>query len=226
MGSSSDYWIAVAIGAAVCVGVCTVARRRPGRPARLLGNAISAVLVADAVTFVVRPAVEGGWTAGKSLPLDLCDVALVIAAISCSWPRWQLGAELTYFWGLAGTLQGVLTPDLTEPFPDLRFFEFVVGHIGIVIAALYLVVGRRVTPRPGAVPRVFVVTLAYTSVVGVIDWLLDANYMYLARIPGSASLLSVLGPWPWYIASAAGVAMLLFLALDAPFHGVRPRGGR
>jgi hypothetical integral membrane protein (TIGR02206 family) len=224
--TGSDYWIAVAIGAALCVVACVAARRRPERPARLIGNAISVVLGADAVTFVLRPAIVGGWTASTSLPLDLCDLALVIAAVTCSWPRWQLGVELTYFWGLAGTLQGVVTPDLSVSFPHLEFFEFVVGHLGIVIAALYLVVGLRRAPRPGAVPRVLAVTLAYTALVGVIDWLADANYMYLARVPGRTSLLSVLGPWPWYIGSAAGVAVLLFLILDAPFRGVRPRSGQ
>jgi uncharacterized membrane protein YwaF len=76
------------------------------------------------------------------------------------------------------------------------------------------------------VPRVLAVTLAYTALVGVIDWLADANYMYLARVPGRTSLLSVLGPWPWYIGSAAGVAIVLFLILDVPFRGVRPRSGR
>ncbi len=218
MSAGSQYWIAVALGAGVCLAACLVARRYPGRPARDVGRVISVVLVADAVTFVLRPVVEGDWTARGSLPLDLCDVALVIAAIVCWWPRWQFGVELTYFWGLAGTLQGVVTPDLTASFPDLEFFEFVAGHLGIVIAALYLVVGLRLEPRSGSVVKVFAGTVAYTALVGLFDWLADANYMYLARVPARTSLLSVLGPWPWYIASAAGVAVVLFLILDAPFR--------
>jgi hypothetical protein len=109
--------------------------------------------VADAVTFVLRPAIVGGWRVQTALPLNLCDVALVIAAITCTSPRWQLGVELTYFWGMAGTLQGVITPDLAVPFPQVEFFEFVVGHVGIVIAALYLVVGLGRQPRRGSVAR-------------------------------------------------------------------------
>jgi hypothetical integral membrane protein (TIGR02206 family) len=227
MSAGSQYWIAVALGAALCLAACLVARRYPGRPARDVGRAISALLVADAVTFVLRPVVEGNWTARGSLPLDLCDVALGIAAIACWYPRWQFGVELTYFWGLAGTLQGVLTPDLSASFPDLQFFEFVAGHVGIVIAALYLVVGLRLEPRSGSVAKVFVFTAAYTALVGLFDWLADANYMYLARIPRRTSLLSVLGPWPWYLVSAAGVAVVLFLILDAPFrHKSGNRGAR
>jgi membrane protein implicated in regulation of membrane protease activity len=42
--------------------------------------------------------------------------------------------------------------------------------------------------------------------------------MYLAAVPTHGSLLSVLGPWPWYILSAAAVALVLLLILDAPFH--------
>jgi hypothetical integral membrane protein (TIGR02206 family) len=218
MSSGGQYWVAVAIGAACGVAACLIARYAPGRPARVVGRIISAVLIADAVTFVVRPAVVGSWSVGKSLPLNLCDVALVIAAVACAYPQWQLGVELTYFWGLAGTLQGILTPDLSASFPHLEFFEFVVGHVGIVIAALYLVLGLRRAPRRGVVPRVFAISAAYTAFVGVFDWLTDANYMYLARIPRRTSLLSVLGPWPWYIASGAGVAIVLFAVLEAPFR--------
>lgn len=218
VGAGSQYWTAVAIGAALCVAACVIARRFPGRPARIVGRVIAGVLVVDAVVFVLRPAFVGTWSARASLPLNLCDIALVVAAIACWNPEWQDGVELTYFWGLAGTLQGVLTPDLTVRFPRVEFFEFVVGHLGILIAALYLVVGLGRAPRRTAVPRVFAITAAYTALVGVIDWRTGGNYMYLAHIPGKASLLSVLGPWPWYIVSAAGVAIVLFAVLDAPFR--------
>lgn len=208
----------MAIGALLCVAACVVARRSRDRAARYVGWSISAVLVADAVTFVLRPAFVGSWRVQTALPLNLCDVALVIAAITCTRPRWQLGVELTYFCGMAGTLQGVVTPDLAAPFPDVEFFEFVVGHVGIVIAALYLVIGLRKAPRHGSVIKVFAITLGYTALVGVFDWLADANYMYLDHIPRRTSLLSVLGPWPWYIASAAAVAVVLFGILDLPFR--------
>jgi uncharacterized membrane protein YwaF len=68
------------------------------------------------------------------------------------------------------------------------------------------------------VPRVFAITAAYTACLGVIDWLTGGNYMYLARAPAHSSLLSLLGPWPWHIASTAAVAIVLLLILDAPFR--------
>lgn len=213
------YWIAVAIGAVLAVVICMLARSRPGTAPRL-GRAIAVVLAADAIAFVTREGMSG-WGA-RSLPLDLCDIALFIAAVTCWSPR-PLGVELTWFWGMAGTLQAIITPDLSAPFPSIDFWLFVVGHLGIVIAALYLVVGCRLVPRPGAVPRVFAITAAYALVAGVVDAATGANYMFLRRVPAHVSLLSALGPWPWYIVSAAGVALVLFLLLDAPFATWLPR---
>ena len=218
MSTPGAYWAAVAIGAVTCAALCTACRLRPGPWMRWAGRAIAVVLALDAVVFVLAPAVAGGWSVGSSLPLALCDVALIVAAVACWWPQWALAVELTYFWGLTGTLQAVLTPDLSAGFPRLEFFMFVVGHVGIVIAALYLVVGLRLRPRPGSVWRVFAITVAWTVLVGVFDWLTGSNYMFLAQVPRNASLLSLLGPWPWYILGAAGVAVVLLLVLDAPFR--------
>jgi hypothetical integral membrane protein (TIGR02206 family) len=221
VGAPDGYWLAVAVGSAAALTLCAAARRRPGRWTASAGRAIALILIADAIASLTPPIVDGTWTAQSSLPLDLCNVTVVIAAVACWWPRIQFAVELTYFWGLAGSLQAVITPDLSVGFPHLEFVEFVVGHLAIVTAALFLVAGMGLRPRPGSVPRVFAITVAYTGAVAVVDWLTHANYMYLAAIPGHASLLSVLGPWPWYILSAAGIALALLLLLDAPFRRSR-----
>ena len=213
VSTPAAYWIAVSMGTMICVSLCVACRRWPGPWVGWAGRAISVILVADAVLFVSIPLAEGHWSVQASLPLALCDVALIVAAIACWWPRWMLAVELTYFWGLAGTLQAVVTPDLSAGFPQLEFFMFVVGHLGIVIAALFLVVGLQLKPRSGSVMRVFTITAAYTAFVGSFNWLTGSNYMYLAAVPTHGSLLSVLGPWPWYILSAAAVALVLLLIL-------------
>jgi uncharacterized membrane protein YwaF len=92
-------------------------------------------------------------------------MALIVAAIACRWPRRLLAVELTYFWGLTDTLQAVVTPDLSAG-SRLEFLEFVVGNVGIVIAALYPVIGLSLRPRPGSVTRVFAITAACTGFVG------------------------------------------------------------
>ncbi len=216
---------AVTVACALLGGVvlCVEARRVPGPWAVVAARIIGVLLAADAVSFVVALIVAGSFSPKTSLPLALCDMAALVAAAACWW-RVPVLVELTYFWGLAGTLQAVITPDLNEGFPHLVFFQYMVGHLGIVVAAVFLVVGLRLAPRPGAVLRVFAITVGYTAFVGLVDWVSGANYMFLRAPPGEWTLLRVLGPWPWYIVSAAGVALALLVVLDAPFWRMpRPR---
>lgn len=186
MSTPLAYWTAVAAGAVIAALLRLGCRRWPGGWVGWAGRAIAAILALDALVFAGTPMIQGHWSVRDSLPLALCDVALVVAAIACWSPGWSLGVELTYYWGLAGTLQAVLTPDLGAGFPQLEFVEFVVGHMGVVIAALYLVVGLQIVPRPGSVPRVFAITAAYAAFVGVVDWLTGSttcSWPHPPRIP-------------------------------------------
>jgi len=219
--SPGAYWPSVALAALCCALVCRAGRRHPGPWRPVVARLIGALLLSDAVSYAVGEALAGTWSAKTSLPLALCDVGVLVAALACWW-RVPVLVELTYFWGLAGTLQAVVTPDLNVGFPHLVFFQYVVGHLAIVLAALFLVVGMGMAPRPGAVPRVFALTALYTALVGLVDGLTGANYMFLRAPPGEWTLLRVLGPWPWYTLSAAGVAVVLMTLLDLPFWRARP----
>ncbi len=214
------YGVSVFIGLATCAGACVAARVKPGPWTQMVAWAVGLALAADAMSYSIALAVAGDWSAKTSLPLPLCDMAVLLAAAACFW-RVPILVELTYFWGLAGTLQGVLTPDLSVGFPHLVFWQYVVGHLGIVFAASFLVFGLGMAPRRGAVMRVFAISVAYSAAVGLVDALTGANYMFLRQPPGEWTLLRVLGPWPWYLLSAAGVALVLFTLLDAPFWSAR-----
>jgi Integral membrane protein (intg_mem_TP0381) len=82
---------------------------------------------------------------------------------------------------------------------------------------VFLVVGLGITPRPGAARKVFAITAAFAAAVGSFDAATGSNYMFLRSRPSAWSLLSVMGSWPWYIVSAAGLAIVLLTVLDAPF---------
>ena len=94
-----------------------------------------------------------------------------------------------------------------------------------MVAAVLLVIGRRITPRDGAVGRAFGATLVVAAAAGTANVLTGGNYMWLREKPDSASLLDVMGPWPWYILTAAVLALVLFTLLDMPFRTAR-RGRR
>jgi hypothetical integral membrane protein (TIGR02206 family) len=216
------YWSAVVVTASLCLVLCLAGRRWPSRWRQGVLRVLGTVLLADAASFVVSEVRAGTFSAKTDLPLALCDMGVLVAGVA-AWTEQALLVEVTYFWGLAGTLQGLVTPDLDVGFPHLAFWQYVVGHAGIVMVALFLVVGVGLRPRPRAVLRVFGLTLAYTAVVGAVDAVWGANYMFLRQPPPEWTLLRLLGPWPWYIPAAAGVAVVLLLLLDAPFWASRRR---
>src|SRR5579864_7994728 len=102
--------IAVAISAMVFG-----ARARLGPWIRVL----AIVLVVDEVSWWIYLLAGGvpGARLVQSLPLQLCDVAIFVAAVAL-WTRRRIFVEITYFWALAGTIQALLTPDLPQHFPS------------------------------------------------------------------------------------------------------------
>ena len=219
---SLTYVVTLASMVFASVALCVGARRRPGSGIAVANATLATLLVAVSAIWLVQTSTAPDWSASTSLPFALCDLTTLVAAAALL-TRQRLLVELTYFWGLAGALQALLTPDLATPFPSLEFFEYVIAHAGIVCAALFLVVGQGLVPRPGAVPRTFAITAGYTALVGGLDALTGGNYMYLRHLPATWTLLSVLGPWPWYLVSAAGVAIAALAILDAPFWPGRAR---
>jgi uncharacterized membrane protein YwaF len=62
-------------------------------------------------------------------------------------------------------------------------------------------------------------SLAVTALAAAGTLAFDGNYMFLREPPPTGSLLDLMGPWPWYIVSAAALAIVLFWLLDRPFAG-------
>jgi hypothetical integral membrane protein (TIGR02206 family) len=208
---------------ALCIAaLVTAARLWPGAWTVGACRVLALIILVNECSWWVWLGFQRTWSASYALPLQLCDVVALVAAAAL-WFRRPLLVELTYFWGLAGTANGLISPDLPDHFPSYLFLQYFIAHGAIVAAALLLVVGLRITPRQGAVAGVLALTLTLVVIDAVVNLLTGGNYMYLRHTPGVASLLDLMGPWPWYIVAAAGLAVAIFVALDLPFGGRRRR---
>ena len=65
--------------------------------------------------------------------------------------------------------------------------------------------------------RAVLATATYTAAVGLVDVVTGGNYMFLRQRPPTPSLLDAMGPWPWYLATATVLGVVLFVVLDLPF---------
>ena len=72
-------------------------------------------------------------------------------------------------------------------------------------------------PYPKSLLRVAVVMNLYMLAVFIVNSLLGSNYLYIMHKPETASLIDVLGPWPWYILSIEAIGVAICLLLYLPF---------
>src|SRR6266704_5042150 len=184
---------------------------------RAIVASLSVLLVLNYAVYLilVRNVSVMSWE--QMLPLQLCDwgMVVVIVAMWSGSPRWF---EISYFWGIGGTLQAVLTPNLRFGFPDFRFFSFFLSHSGIIIGVIFLMLTRRYRPHPMSILRVFAWSEFYFVVTFIADEMTGYNYGFLLHKPEAFSILSFLSDSrPLYLLQMHGVALLFFLALYAPF---------
>lgn len=151
----------------------------------------------------------GNWTVQSSLPLNLCSLSALLSGTVLLW-RSQMAFELLLYWGLSGATYSMITPEMTLEYSDWNLFEYYVSHAGIIFSGLYLslVCGMRL--RKGSWQPVFLLTQVVALVVGIVDKMIGANYMYLMQKPAVSNPFFA-GDWPWYI-------LVLELALLLHFY--------
>lgn len=176
---------------------------------------VAGVIVAVAVPLQVLQFLPAEWNPRTSLPFQLCDLAWMFA-VHALWTRSPLSSTVTYLWGLTLTTQAMLTPDLASDFPEPRFLMFWAMHLLIVWAAFYLVLGLRILPTWSTYWRTVGITAVWAVAVMVYNTVADANYGYLNGKPANASILDLLGPWPYYVGAEIAIIMAVWALLTWP----------
>jgi hypothetical integral membrane protein (TIGR02206 family) len=179
--------------------------------------AISALLLINYVAYLIVARQFGVAAWQKMLPMQLCDWAMIVIIVAL-WTGSRRWLEIAYFWGIGGTLQAIITPNLQFGFPDLRFISFFVAHSWIIIGIIFLMLIYGFRPRAIGMLRTFAWTEVYFVIAFTTDLLTGENYGFLLHKPEAASLLSFLSDSrPLYLLEFHGLAFLFFTLLYSPF---------
>ena len=194
-----------------------VRRTRSQRLEKLITAVLSAVLVLNYVVYLVFIRSHGVVDWRQMLPMQMCDWGMVVVIVAM-WTGNQRWFEVAYFWGIGGTLQAILTPNLRFGFPDWRFISFFTSHSGIIVGVVFLMLTRRYRPYPMSIVRVWLWSEFYFVVTLIVDELTGFNYGFLLHKPEAFSVLSFLSDSrSLYLLEMHAVALLFFLGLYAPF---------
>lgn len=156
----------------------------------------------------------------NNLPFHLCDLAAIVAGFALV-TRKPVLLTLTYFWGLAATTQALITPALEIGAPELPFIHFFFQHFAIVATALYIPLVLNWKPmQPWWKSPLIVlgISICYQGVALLINSILKTNFAFASHVPENPSLIDHLGPWPIYLFSMQGLALVFFLLLALPFR--------
>ena len=213
-GAQHGVMLAFTIGASVVLPL--YANRFLNADRRLLVARVMAVgLSLTVVLWVGIRVVLGDFEKATDLPLDVCNLAALLMPF-LMWKPSQRVHEVLYFLVLVGTLQATLTPHLFNGFPNFTFFKYWIVHGGLIVFVIYITASFKLYPDRRSLLKAFGWLHVYAAAVFVANLLLGSNYFYIMRKPPTASLLDVLGPWPWYLLVCEGLAFVLFVLVYLP----------
>lgn len=162
--------------------------------------------------FHIHKAIRFNYNIQTDLPLYLCSLLALTIPIYTYYRRYWM-FEILIFWIISGTLQGVITPDIAEGFPNLDYFRYWIVHLGLLGIIIYEIFVFKLTPNFISIFKSFGALQIYVLLMIGINYLLDANYFYLNEKPKSASLLDHFGDWPLYLIVAQLIVLPLFFII-------------
>ncbi|WP_316568259.1 TIGR02206 family membrane protein [Neobacillus sp. YIM B06451] len=207
---SVSHVIVLAILLLAAIAIYVFRERLKGHGQRKMEVWAAGTLIVMESLYHVWMYANGFWRAVDSLPAGLCSISLILAVILL-----LTGSKAVYdillYTALLGATQALATPYLFYDFPHFRFVHFFYTHMLIVLVPLYYTWVKGYRPAFSSVIRLVVFLNLIMPVVMLINKMVGGNYMYLSHKPETASLLDVLGPYPWYILSLEGLLVSLSL---------------
>jgi hypothetical integral membrane protein (TIGR02206 family) len=213
-GTSHQVVIVILLVGAIAL-VCA-GRTLRGTGQVSLSRGLSAAIVLGTGPLQLLYLTPGHFDLQHTLPLQLCDLASMVAAYAL-WTHRPWATSLTYFWGLTLTPQAVILPSLSHAFPDPRFFLFWTMHVLIIWAAVYLTWGVGLAPTWRTYRTSLAVTATWAVTVICFNQAADTNYGYLNAKPDGPSTLDLLGDWPTYLPYEVVIVATIWALITLPW---------
>ena len=194
---SNLWWLGIIISIIISILIVQLSIRIPPDRRKLLMIFLGAFLLSLELVRHYHLYDLGLWSVSASLPIHLCGIARILAGIILIKPN-KIGFQFLALIGSPGALHALLTPQLNHGRTDFMIFEYYASHTGIILTPIIfaIVLGYRIQDK--AWIQVFIMLQFLLVFIGLSNYILNANYMYLAERPLVRNPM-IIGYWPWYI---------------------------
>jgi len=183
----------------------------------IVSKSLGILLILNEVCWVFYKLNLGHTYWAEFMPFELCTInAYILGIILIVKPSYAI-FEVVYFWAMAGTVHGIITPRLFAGYPHYLFFEYFITHSGIILATLILIFRYNWTVTWRSLWRAFLWLQVPALINLVFDFTFDVNYMFMRALPKVSSVLDYFGDWPWYIIGCEFFALASFIFYLLPF---------
>ena len=212
----TTHWVSIGVTVTLAVVLPWLATRYlRDREQIAFGIGLGVVVAIGYFVRILLEGVAGTLDLTQHLPLHMCWLSCLMLPIAMA-QRSQTLFEIVYYWGLAGGIQGIITPINEADFPHFHFLYYFCGHNLLVVTLIYALAVYGTRPTWRGVWRAFFAGVVLMLVCIPVNLLLDANYFFLCRKPEVETLLNYMGPWPWYVVAGAFVALAHFALAYVP----------
>ena len=161
----------------------------------------------------------------SDLPLQFCSIGyyfslfgliMVISDKKFNQKFEQFIFDCAYVLGLGGALQAMITVDLTGINNMIGAFALNWQHSIIILNVLWLIFAYKKRFNLKGVFNAFIFINVVIIPVGLINYFLGSNYMFICQPPAVNSPL-IVGEWPMYLIFLEIIYFIYILALYLPF---------
>ena len=203
--------------AAITLAVIFRKQLRNSKHEKAFRYTITIIAIAFELIFKIwYVATHGGSFLQEYLPLDLCAITLYLCwVLSFTESKWIF--RLIYFYSL-GAMVSLFVPELGGfGINHFRYYHYFYVHGYIVFTAVYFAVVHQYKITFKDLIRATAILVVLAAFVMLVDFLCNANYMYLMHKPHAGSPLDMFGPWPEYLYGLIGISLGVFIIAYIPW---------
>lgn len=171
------------------------------------------------ISFQVYALFDGSWSRQSSLPFHLCAFSQILGVYAL-FTKNQFAFEFSCFFGIAGGLNSLLTPEFAHGYDKFYHVQYYFEHSGIVLMPIFLGIAYQMKPRKLSWLSIMITANILTVIMYFFNKANQSNYMYVNTKPIANNPL-LIGDWPYYILVLEIVAIIHFYIIYIAFHGFK-----